>query len=114
MIWSAWDILPNFAEQVTGLPDQWSETATSDVGQFRKSEESEMTEKSMTAGQRRTLEIIEELWFGRIEELSIHDGQPCYERAPRIREEIKLASEPERRPVRGDVDLTLKREFEEL
>jgi hypothetical protein len=73
-----------------------------------------MTKKSLTPGQRQTLEIIEELGFGLIEGLSIFNGQPCYDHPPRIIQELKLASGPEWRPDCHDVDLTLKKEFENL
>jgi hypothetical protein len=76
--------------------------------------EAEMTKGSLSLGQRRTLAIMQELGFGRIEGLSIHDGQPSYDPAPRIVQEIKLGSEPEYRPDHNDADLTLKREFESL
>ena len=56
------------------------------------------------------LHLIEELAFGRIEQLSIRNGEPCYECAPRIVQEIKLGSETERRPDRSKPDLTLKKE----
>jgi hypothetical protein len=57
------------------------------------------------------------LGFGRIEGLFIHNGEPCYERAHRIVQEIKLGSEPERQdqqPNPSNVDPTLKKEFESL
>ena len=73
-----------------------------------------MTKSSLHPAQKRTLEIIEKLVFGRIEGLSVRDGQPCYDPAPRIVQEIKLGSEPECRPDRSNVDLTLKKEFESL
>ncbi len=73
-----------------------------------------MTKLSLDAGRLRLLEIIEELGFGRIEQLSIHNGQPCYERTFRIVEEIRLGSERERRPDHCNADLTMKKEFEDL
>ena|ERR1017187_5583057 len=73
-----------------------------------------MTKRSLTPGQRQTLEIIEAMGFGLIEGLSIYNGQPCYDHPPRIIQEIKLASEPDRRPDHSDVNLTLKKEFEDL
>lgn len=60
------------------------------------------------------LQIIGELGFGRIEQLSIRNGEPCYERAPRILQEIKLSSETERRADHRKADVTLKQEFENL
>jgi hypothetical protein len=73
-----------------------------------------MTKGSLNPGQRRILEIIEELRFGRIEQLSIHDGEPCYARAPRIVQEIKLGSESGRQPEHSSTDLALKKEFHDL
>ena len=73
-----------------------------------------MTKSALGLGQRRTVEIIEELGFGRIEQLLIRDGEPCYKRAPRIVQEIKLSSEHEWPVDRSSADLTLKKEFESL
>jgi hypothetical protein len=73
-----------------------------------------MTKDSLSTSQRRTLELIQELVFGRIVGLSINNGQPCYDPAPRIAQEIKLGSESECRPDRNQGDLTLKKEFETL
>ena len=73
-----------------------------------------MTKRSLTPGQRQTLEIIEEVGFGLIEGLSIRNGQPCYDHPPRIIQAIKLATRPERRPDCHDVDLTIKKEFQNL
>jgi hypothetical protein len=73
-----------------------------------------MTKRSLDPRRFRLVEIIEELVFGRIEKLSIVDGEPSYERAFQIVQEIKLGSLPQRRPDDGDSDLTLKKEFEDL
>lgn len=73
-----------------------------------------MIKRSLDISHLRLLEIIDELGFGRIEQLSIHNGQPCYERTLRIVEEIKLGSERERRPDHCNADLTMKKEFEDL
>ena len=73
-----------------------------------------MTKSSLSAGQRRTVEIIEELGFGQIERLSIRDGEPSYEPALRIVQEIKLGSEQEWPIDRSGADLTLKKEFKSL
>ena len=73
-----------------------------------------MTWDSLKEGQRRIVEIIEALPFGRIEGLSVRDGLPCYDQAPRIVQDIKLGSELEPQPPRARPDLTLKKEFESL
>jgi hypothetical protein len=72
---------------------------------------SEMTIGSLNPTQKRTLMIIRTLFFGRIEGLSIHAGQPCYDPAPRIIQEIKLSSPPEQRLDDSAKDLLLKKEF---
>lgn len=73
-----------------------------------------MTRGSLSAGQRRLLAIIEGLSWGRIEGLSIRDGQPSYDLPPRIVQEIKLGSEPSPRPPDGGAACALKKEFEVL
>jgi hypothetical protein len=73
-----------------------------------------MTRGALNSRQGRTLKIIEELGFGRIDGLSIRDGQPCYDRPFRIVESIKLDSEPERRADHDDADQAVKKEFERL
>jgi hypothetical protein len=72
-----------------------------------------MTGRTLTPGQRKVVEIIEALGFGTIQELSIRDGQPCYDPAPRIVQEIKLGSPPERLRARSDTD-SLKKELVHL
>jgi hypothetical protein len=71
-----------------------------------------MTRGALTPGRRRSLEIIEELRFGRIERLSIRSGEPCFEGDTRIVEEVKMDSAHEPQPDHTDADLTLKAEFE--
>jgi hypothetical protein len=58
------------------------------------------------------LKIIQALPFGRIEQLCIRNGEPCYDPAPRILEEIKFGPEPERQPDSGGAEL--KKEFRAL
>ena len=72
-----------------------------------------MTGRTLTPGQRKVVEIIEALGFGTIQELSIRDGQPCYDPAPRIVQEIKLGSPPGRLRAGSDTD-SLKKEFVHL
>ena len=73
-----------------------------------------MTERSLCPERRRIVEIVEQLGFGRIEQLWIRNGEPCFNPAPRIVEEIRLTSDSERRPDTNNPDLTLKQEFEHL
>jgi hypothetical protein len=73
-----------------------------------------MAKGPLSAGQRRTVAMITGLVFGRIDGLLVHDGQPCYDPAPRIVQEIKLGAEPGPPPDRCNADVTLKKEFENL
>ena len=76
-----------------------------------------MTRRSLTLCESRLMEIIEGLEFGRIEQLCIQHGKPCFEQLPRVVQEIKLGSESERQdrqPDPSNADATLKKEFERL
>ena len=74
-----------------------------------------MTKDSLRMGQRLTVRVIETLGFGRIERLRIRDGEPCFESAPRIVQELKLGSTArEKKPKCVSNDLTLKEEFVDL
>ena len=73
-----------------------------------------MTKRALTPEFRRIAEIIEELRFGRIEKLTIRNGEPCDDPAPRIVQEIKLGSERQDRTDHCGVDVTLKKEFTSL
>jgi len=73
-----------------------------------------MTKGSLTPGQRRALEIIEQLDFARIEGLTIRDGEPCYEKPPRIVEKIKLDSDSEHCPAPSNPDFVLSKDFVRL
>jgi hypothetical protein len=72
------------------------------------------TKRSLDPAQLKLVEAIEALVFGRIAHLYIRGGKPCFERAPRIVQEIKIDSEPQRRSDHGGADLTLKKQFETL
>ena len=74
----------------------------------------ELTKRSLDPVQLKLVETIEELGFGRIEQISIRDCKPCCEPATQIVQEIKLGSETEPRVEPSNADLTLKSEFERL
>lgn len=73
-----------------------------------------MTKRSLDPPKLKLVEAIEELRFGRIEQIPIHDGRPHYEQATQTVQEIKLGSETEPHVEHSDADLTLKGEFERL
>jgi hypothetical protein len=74
----------------------------------------ELTKRSLDPVQLKLVEAIEQLGFGRIEQISIRDGKPCCERETQIVQEIKLGSETEPRVEPSNADLTLKSGFEHL
>jgi hypothetical protein len=73
-----------------------------------------LTKRSLDPFKLKLVEAIEELRFGRIEQISIRDGRPHYEQATQTVQEIKLGSETEPHVERTNADLTLKAEFERL
>ena len=73
-----------------------------------------MTKRSLDPTKLKLVEAIEELRFGRIEQISIRDGRPHCEQATQIVQEIKLGAETKPHVERSDADLTLKSEFERL
>jgi hypothetical protein len=75
---------------------------------------SSMTRDSLSPAQCRMIAIIGQLEFGAIRGLAIRGGQPFYDPAPRIVQEIKLAPEREQRLDCRRTDFTLKKDFEAL
>jgi hypothetical protein len=77
---------------------------------------SDLTNKSsLTPGQRRLLELMQELNFGRIENLFIERGDPWFEPAPRIVQKFKIGSgENGPRPEGLLEDFWLKRQVIDL
>lgn len=73
-----------------------------------------MTKDSLKPSQQRIVEMIDALTFGRIEGLTIRCGEPYYEPAPCIAQEIKLGTPPEDRRRSNSQDFALKSEFESL
>jgi len=72
-----------------------------------------LTKRSLGPAQLKLVEAIEELGFGRIDQIPVCDGSPCLERATQTVREIKLGLDTESFD-RSSADLTLKIEFERL
>ncbi len=64
--------------------------------------------------QRRLLALMQEIRFGRIEGLAVHDGMPVFDHRPVLFREIKFGGEPE--PSRSGVsgDFALKAQVVEM
>ncbi len=63
---------------------------------------------------RRLVEMMQTVNFGRIEGLVIRDGQPVFAPRPRVVREIKFGAENGPRPEVAKVDFALKTEVREL
>ena len=69
---------------------------------------------TLSAPRQKLLQAMQQLYFGKIENLVITGSEPLFSPAPRITQEIKLGvAEPER-PGRQHDDFALKRHLIEL
>lgn len=73
-----------------------------------------MTKTSLSAPRRRLLETMQRLNFGRIEDLEIRNGEPMFNPAPRVVQDIKLGGENGPRPELGTADFALKSQVAEF
>ncbi len=77
-----------------------------------------LTKRSLDPAQLQLVEAIEELGFGRIEQIPVCDSRPCIERASQTVRKINLGSQP--KPFERSLahltpaDLTLKAESSAL
>ena len=74
----------------------------------------QMTKASLSAPRRRLLETMQRLNFGRIEDLEIRNGDPVFNPAPRIMQDIKLGGENGPRPELIASDFVLKSQVAEF
>ena len=73
------------------------------------------TKSSLSTAQKRMLEAMQRVNFGRIEGLTITDGEPVLSPRPRIVKDVKLgAADSGTRPELEADDFALKREHIEL
>ena len=69
---------------------------------------------SLSPGRRRLVEMMQQLNFGRIEDLEIRAGEPLFNPAPRVVQDIKIGAENGPRPESGIPDFLLKNQVIEL
>ena len=72
------------------------------------------TKSSLSAPRRRLLEVMQRLNFGRIAGLKIRNGEPVFQPAPRIIQDIKIGGENGPRPELTIEDFALKSAVVEL
>jgi hypothetical protein len=74
-----------------------------------------LTKSSLSTPQKRLLEILQKVNYGRVEDLSIRGGEPMFNPPPRIVRDVKLgAADNGARPELESADFALKREHVEL
>lgn len=72
------------------------------------------TKGALSPARQRLLQTMQELNFGRIENLRVHAGEPLFIPAPRIIRDIKIGGENGPRPQAYHNDFALKAQFAEF
>ncbi|GIW56164.1 MAG: hypothetical protein KatS3mg082_2568 [Nitrospiraceae bacterium] len=73
-----------------------------------------VTKASLSPARRRLLELFQQVNFGRVERLSIQNGEPQFDPPPRIVREVKFGSENGPRPEVDADNFLLKTQVVEL
>jgi hypothetical protein len=73
-----------------------------------------VSKASLSPARRRLLESLQQLYFGRIENLVIEDGQPIFDPMPRVVREHKFGGENGPSPKSAAADFLLKAQVVEL
>lgn len=69
---------------------------------------------SLSPGRQRLIEMMQQLNFGRIEDLEVRAGEPLFSPAPRVVQDIKIGAENGPRPESAFPDFFLKNQVIEL
>lgn len=72
------------------------------------------TKQSLSPARRRLVELMQELNFGRIERLRVHDGEPVLEPAPNILRDVVFGKTNAPNPARAKDDFALKEQVTQL
>ena len=72
------------------------------------------TKSSLSVAQRRLVELLQKLYFGRIEGLHVSAGEPTFNPAPRIIQKLKMGGENSPRPETDLEDFWLKHQTVEM
>jgi len=72
------------------------------------------TKSSLSGPNRRLIELMQTLNFGRIEGLHVHSGQPVFDPPPRLVQKLKMGGENGARPEASMHDFLLKHQTIEL
>jgi hypothetical protein len=73
-----------------------------------------VSKATLSPARRRLVELLQQLNFGRVEGLSVLDGDPVFEPPPRLVREVKFGGENGPRPEAAAADFPLKSQLVEL
>jgi len=68
----------------------------------------------LTAARQRLIESMQQINFGRIEDLHVVDGEPAFAPPPRVIREVKFGGDNRPRPEAAKADFALKAEVIDL
>ena len=72
------------------------------------------TKQSLSPNQRRLVEVMQQVNFGRIEGLHVADGQPVFDPPPRLIRDFRIGKNNAPHPALERADFVLKEEVREL
>lgn len=72
------------------------------------------SKSSLTAPQQRLIELMQQVNFGRIEDLLVRNGVPVFNPPPRVIRKLKVGADNSPRPEYGFDDFLLRQQTEEL
>jgi hypothetical protein len=73
-----------------------------------------VSKATLSPARRRLVELLQQLNFGRVEGLSVLDGDPVFDPPPRLVREVKFGGENGPRPEAAAADFPLKSQLVEL
>ncbi len=73
-----------------------------------------LSKAALSPARRRLVELLQQLNFGRVEGLSVLDGDPVFDPPPRVVREVKFGGENGPRPEAAAADFPLKSQLVEL
>jgi len=72
------------------------------------------SKSSLTGSQQRLVELMQQINFGRIEDLLVRDGVPIFNPPPRVIRKLKVGADNSPRPEYDFDDFLLRQQTEEL
>ena len=76
--------------------------------------QNDATKAQLSEPRRRLVEMMQQMCFGRIDGLTVRDGEPVFDPRPRLIRDIKLGGETSPRPESSHEEFALKSQVVEL